>query len=406
MKFDRIIQEWKHRGGRDFIVTLIKKMLLPLSQFIYRVFCYLSINKDVIVFRTEIDFWDNGWALYQYLKKNQKKRYVWLVQSPKQYKKESETLFVSYDSIGLHLKACYYLARARFVFVTHGLGDLKLTRRKGQTIVNLSHGCGYKNFKGISKSLRANYDYGIVVSSFFIKSQALFLQCDEKILLPLGYPRNDVLLANLGDGQNNPFVLGEKIKKLVLWMPTFRSTKRYKFSENSCDNETGLPLLSTEEDLRSFDSFLNQLGVFILLKVHYLQAEKNSFKEHFTNIIVIRDEDIVNKGLQLYEIVGKTDALLTDYSSITTDYLLTDKPIGFILDDINSYIKDRGFAFENVTSLMPGAHIYNIEQLKQFIYGIAEDNDNYKMKRDEMRNQMHDYVDCKNSQRIAEYFGL
>ena len=52
--------------------------------------------------------------------------------------------------------------------------------------------------------------------------------------------------------------------------------------------------------------------------------------------------------------LGSSDALITDYSSVYFDYLLLDKPIGFTVDDMELYIKDRGFIFNNPEEYMPG----------------------------------------------------
>ncbi len=407
--FDRLVEELKNGGIKSFLIKVQKRLLLPFSQFSYWICRYLPIVDNFIVFRTERDFWDNGWAFYQYLLHSPQAKtwkFIWLVDSPSCYPEVERTRFVSFSPIGVHIAAYYYIARTRFIFFTHGLSLVPLVRRNGQTVINLCHGCGYKSGKGVAKKLTANYDYAMVVGKFFVEPQAKFLHCESRIILPLGFPRNDVLLNNLGVGMDNPFISGQNCKKVLLWMPTYRAAKLYKLSELSSDNVTGLPLLDDDAKVLQFNDFLKSIHVVVILKIHYLQAEKKTFSKKFSNIVIIKDCDLVDRDLQLYQVVGRTDALLTDYSSIATDYLLADKPMGFILDDIDNYISDRGFVFDDVTSIMPGNHIYNIEQLYDFINAVVNDKDLHHRWRTEVRNKMYDYTDNLSSQRIAEYFGI
>ena len=405
----KIVQEYKVSGFKGLLIKIFKRVTLPISQMFYWAFCYLPIDKKIIVFRTEIDFWDNGWAFYQFLKntpKAHKFKFIWLVDNPSAFSNSKRTKFVSFGSVGTHIIAYYYIAKSQYIFFTHGMGLVPLKKKKGQIVINLCHGCGIKSGKGVSKKLRANFDWAIVTSKFFIESQANFLHCDKQLILPLGFPRNDLLLHNIGLNRNNPLVKEMNFRKVVLWMPTYRAAKLLKLSEMASDNSTGLPLLDDDNKILAFNNFLRENQVVVILKIHYLQADKKSFNKEYSNIVVIKDNDLVEKHLQLYQVVGYTDALLTDYSSISTDYLLTDKPMGFILDDMDHYVKDRGFVFDDVTSIMPGEHIYNKEQLYGFINAVVNDIDTHKEWRADVRARMHDYTDDNSSQRIAEYLNL
>ena len=405
----RISQEFEVGGLKGMSIKILKRITLPISQVFYWAFNCLPIDKNIIFFRTEIDFWDNGWAFYQFLintPKANKFKYIWLVDTPSEFSNSERTKFVSYGPVGIHILAYYYIAKARYIFFTHGMGLVPLKKRKDQVVINLCHGCGIKSGKGVAKRIRANFDFAIVTSHFFVESQAIFLHCDKQLILPLGFPRNDLLLHNIDLGQNNPFIKEIQFRKVILWMPTFRAAKLLKLSELSSDNATGLPLLDDDIKVQKFNDFLKDRQTVVLLKIHYLQADKDIFNRKFTNIIFLKDGDFVSKGLQLYQVIGKTDALLTDYSSITTDYLLTDKPMGFILDDIDNYIKDRGFVFDNVTSIMPGEHIYTIDQLYGFVNDVVNDIDPHKKWRADIKAKMFDNADDKSSERIANYFGM
>ena len=54
---------------------------------------------------------------------------------------------------------------------------------------------------------------------------------------------------------------------------------------------------------------------------------------------------------------------------------------------------------------MPGSHIYNLQDLYQFLGNISKKADNHSLERKKINDIMHNETDhyCK---RIAEYFNL
>ena len=53
----------------------------------------------------------------------------------------------------------------------------------------------------------------------------------------------------------------------------------------------------------------------------------------YTNIRYVTEEMLQKSGIQLYELVGLMDGLISDYSSIAVDYMLLDRPLGYVLTD-------------------------------------------------------------------------
>ena len=405
----RIKAEIHNRGFEELFIAVMNRVTIPFSKVAYWIFCFIPIDKHIIVFRTEIDYWDNGWALYDYLLKhdsNSNYQFIWLVKAPSMYNKIDHVRFVSFGGWGIHLSAYYYIARAQFIIYTHGMGLIPLFRRNGQTIINLCHGCAFKTPKGVAKPFTANFDYAVSISHFFNYPISVFLQCDKDRIIPLGYPRNDLLINSVSEGKDNPFANDMDISKVIIWMPTFRASKLYKLSEESCDNETGLPLLDKEYKIIDFNEVLRRKRVLVILKVHHLQAKKEIFTKHYSNIIIITDNEVIKKGCQLYQILGKSDALLTDYSSVATDYLLVNKPIGYIIDDIEKYKSDRGFSIENVESYMPGDHIVDFNQLVSFVDDIATGIDIHYKWRQNITKMMYENIDDNSCKRICEYFHI
>ena len=50
-----------------------------------------------------------------------------------------------------------------------------------------------------------------------------------------------------------------------------------------------------------------------------------SVRTILTNIVYLENKDLADNGLQLYEFINCSDALVCDYSSVAIDYLLLDR---------------------------------------------------------------------------------
>lgn len=148
---------------------------------------------------------------------------------------------------------------------------------------------------------------------------------------------------------------------------------------------------------------MNNSGI---IKPHPYQNDLKFLNLNLTNIIKFTNEDLAMKSVSLYELIGQVDALLTDYSSVYFDFLLTQKPIGFVLDDIHEYRDKRGFVVENPLELMPGEKIYNEEEFVGFIKNTCNGIDNYKDERKRINDLANKYQDNKNCERILDFLGI
>ena len=57
------------------------------------------------------------------------------------------------------------------------------------------------------------------------------------------------------------------------------------------------------------------------------------------------------RSLSLYELLGATDLLISDISSVVIDYLLLDRPIIHAFSDLGEYESSRGFTVEPIESI-------------------------------------------------------
>ncbi|MFR1380466.1 MAG: CDP-glycerol glycerophosphotransferase family protein, partial [Clostridium neonatale] len=120
------------------------------------------------------------------------------------------------------------------------------------------------------------------------------------------------------------------------------------------------------------------------------------------NILFLTQNDIENKKINLYSLFNETDALLTDYSSVNFDYLLLNKPIGYVIDDFENYKNRPGFAMKNPLDVMPGDKLYSVKDLYRFIETLLKGEDNYRESREKVNEWANKYHDNKNCERLLK----
>ncbi|MEG0692309.1 MAG: CDP-glycerol glycerophosphotransferase family protein, partial [Oscillospiraceae bacterium] len=110
--------------------------------------------------------------------------------------------------------------------------------------------------------------------------------------------------------------------------------------------------------------------------------------------------ELDKSDVQLYHLVSQCDVLLTDYSSIYFDYLLLNRPIGFIIDDIEEYNQKRGFVTKEPLELMPGEKMKTIEELNHFLETIGNHKDEYVEERARVNEIVNQYKDNQSAKRL------
>ncbi|MCR9583669.1 CDP-glycerol glycerophosphotransferase family protein, partial [Vibrio alginolyticus] len=94
------------------------------------------------------------------------------------------------------------------------------------------------------------------------------------------------------------------------------------------------------------------------------------------------------------------DVLITDYSSVYIDYLLTDKPIIFVNGDIDSYLTEDRELYYDYNSVTPGIKCSTWNDVISAIEIIKTRGDTYHAERQKVRDCFHFYYDGNSSQRV------
>ncbi|AVQ27310.1 glycosyl transferase [Fusobacterium ulcerans] len=379
-------------------MKIIKKFMILLDKFIPK--------SNIIIFNSFIELTDNSFAIYKYLKeKLPAYKYIWITEnkSINSNKRENSRTKI-YPKISL--AGIYYFLRSKYIFTTHGLYS-NFSSNKNRKIINLWHGMPLKPIgnldKRTNKTIETKYDMIIATSELFQCFMAKAFNIDINKVIITGQPRNDLLYEET-DFFCKINLKKEKFKKILMWMPTFRKSivdSESSWAKDGKYVENYISILPFSK-LSNLNKLLEKKQFLLILKLHpfdILQEEK--FKE-FTNIIILKNEDLENIDEHLYPLLGTTDALITDYSSVWIDYEILNKPIFFAIHDYEEYKNTRGLLFEDFINISP----YPVIDTYEKFIGFLENYENIDMNNREFTNKYNKYKDNKSCERIIKYLRL
>ncbi len=315
---------------------------------------------------TDGKFIDNSKYLYLYTKVHYPHIHtIWIskdIATSTQLRKKGINAYYEFSLLGM-----LYSMRAKYVFVSsHIPNDVNPYTIGNSKIVQLWHGVPlkviewdrfprvketlmYKLVKFFDKKIFSlfSYDYLLVPSIRLIEifKRAFDIPEDSRLIIA-GYPRNQAFLTPRAfkdqDKDEHITRIEKKISEYsaaIFYLPTFREayefnpfSKKYKFDK--------------------LMELLKEQNILLLIKPHprdtnlirYLKKLKNQ-EDHVL---------VLSPYIDIYPLLTKCSILITDYSSIFFDFMLTRKPIIFAAFDLDEYLsKDRGTYFE-YTQIVPG----------------------------------------------------
>lgn len=372
---------------RDIIVLFVKN--IPL--------------KNIIIIESHNDFDCNGGAFYNYLLKNgfnKKYRIVWLLKHPDKKPKHLPPNVECYPIYTPNIKKDVRICTAKFLLADNVMTEKK---QKNQISVYLGHGTGgLKNIKGLTK-FDDNCDYVLIQSRAYspIQAEQYSLTNTPEKMIFIGYPIHDELMKS--DKSELLKVTVNKYDKVILWMPTFRKGIAFRRDDGG-DTPLGIPLIKKNTEYEELNKFLAKHNALLIIKIHPMQDLKSLSIKDTSNIIILTAEDVKEKEIDNYRLMRCTDALISDYSGAAYDYLQLNRPIGYILNDMDEY--KLGFVVEDIHSLLAGPEIYTFEDMLVFLNSVINNEDNYSEKRNEIRNYIYEYHDSDNCKRLADFLKL
>ena len=228
-------------------------------------------------------------------------------------------------------------------FTSAGLPAYGTGLHKKRQIINLWHGVPLKKIALLDPNLKKaariyfkkifseNYTCILTTSHELIPLMARSFAVSEDKIKVWGQPRNDGLFQK-NDCRE---ILGQlfpdlpEYTKTVLYAPTFRDYGQVQL----------FPFKDFDQE--QLEAFLEEKNMLLFIRTHV--AEQGSAAPYLGKRIRFLGNE---QAEDVTGILNIFDCLITDYSSIYIDYLLTDKPMIFLPYDRQQYLDGRGMNFD------------------------------------------------------------
>lgn len=396
----------KQKLKKNKLVKLFIMVVCPIPYPTYYDKC--KVDKNVVLYES---FYGKGMtcgpkAIFDELKSRPECKdlmHVWVVDDDKskawlekigEYKSTLNVTFVKIKS-----RAYYkYLATAGYL-INNSTFPPCFTKKPEQVYVNTWHGIplklmGYempngnievanteRNFLQASYLLSPNSHH----TNMYTKSYKLNGIFEGKII-ETGQARTDTIFKSdrdlVLDKLINAGIAIDKNKKIVMYAPTWKGENFNRAEVNAGE----------------YVAFYNEVissskNVQVLIKPHQVVYNKLKNNAELSGCLVAPSFDT-------NEILSAVDVLVSDYSSIYFDFLVTGRPILFYIPDVDEYKETRGI-YEAVSKL-PGPATDNIDELCGWISDIQNAVSSYKQVYDELKSSMCKYDDGHVSKRIVD----
>jgi CDP-glycerol glycerophosphotransferase (TagB/SpsB family) len=383
-----------------------KFLLYALMTPIYWISRLIPKNNNIWIFGAWFgeQYNDNSKYLFEYVNQYHPQiKAIWLSKNKiiiDQIRTKGYNAYHAYS-----IKGFIYSAKAKVGIVNMGIIDLNKFIPP-DTIINLWHGIPLKKIMyddEINKSLTNNRIKKLKKLVFpftrYPENSEMMIACapeDQKNIasafkLPVekvkitGYPRNDALFVPKIDELSN--------SHKVLYTPTHRRAGKINIGKLLVNG------------IFEIDNELNKLNTTLYIKLHFYhqneidQLENTINIHNLSNIKIVKDKDIEG---DIYTYLSKFDTLITDYSSIYFDYLLTNKPIIFAPFDLDDYLKNDREQYYNYNDVTPGPKCANWPEICKWIALFKANPSLYSNERESIKNKFHQFQNSNSSKRVCE----
>lgn len=258
-----------------------------------------------------------------------------------------------------------------------------------RSVFHLGHGAPIKciglgeKYYNLLKSIyyrviRSNFSYFASTSPIFDDAWKSCLNLTDEQIIRLPQARNDVVC------KKSTLTLNDTYKN-ILYAPTWRP-----FSDT---------ILFPFDDFSLFelDDFLIQNNFRIHLRLHpNFESVISSDLVNLKNIEICRKADVED----INEVINDFDVLITDYSSIYVDFLLTEKPLMFLPYDLDEYEQRIGLSVDYM-EFTPGPKPKTFLQFKSELRNLLT-NDRYYKEEVENTNQVLNPIKSNHSEVAAK----
>lgn len=362
-----------------------------------------TVNENYVLYQSRDgkSMTDSPYAVFLNLLQNKKYSnllHVWVADSNIKLKEWSHS-YSQFKNVKFVLKESEeyleYLTKSKYI-LNNSTFPAYFTKKSSQIYINTWHGTPLKfmgldvedNLLGSQNIIKNFLSSDIIVSpnkhTTNVFNRAFRLDgLHNGELLEIGYPRIDLTLNSdknevLNRLRQNGVSVGDR--KILLLAPTWRG------------QDVNKPEDSIEEIYHMVMELRNSTNYQVLIKVHPF-AYKIALKYKKLLPFLIPDTFDTN------ELLSAVDLLVTDYSSIFFDYLVTDNPIIFYSDDYEEYENERGFYVE--PEELPGPSAYDLNSLLAYVLNIDEIKEKYISKYENFKEMYVPYEDGKVTEKLV-----
>ena len=379
-----------------FLRVLNKLNLLKPFSKLYNT----PINKKIICFGSMMgkEFIDNPKYLFLYLISKSNYHCYWFTSSRNVFNRLKEN---GYSVVfNYSFKAIKILNKAGYLIFGWGLGDfIRISFSKDTVKILTWHGHQFKRLDTDWKHLPENErkkifrDYGknfymISPSKSVNKFISSAFQIESNKIFVTGLPRNDIFFQvdeKFIESIKKKYNISKKFKRIILYAPTFRNQQLI----------AEFPL--NEEDFKDLNNFLKVTNTLLICKAHF--ANKVILFKNSNNVKVIE------KFVDIQELVIISDILITDYSTIYFDFILMQKPAILFTYDLEQYIKYPGI-YHKLEDIAIGPIVKNGKELVNSLKTSSNWIPKFKNRIIEVRNKYWDYHDGNSCERFFNKFNL
>lgn len=264
--------------------------------------------------------------------------------------------------------------RARVCVTTHGLYGSP--PRHARHVVNLWHGEFGKLIGSLAGEPRRHVDWMPVSGqlSRLVRSAEFGIPPDR--ISVVGTPRQSLLVPGPSTGDSGP---------AVVWAPTYRRTDRGRARVDGSEDA-----LTAGDGPRSpaLLSVLDEHEATLWFRPH--PADSRGMSDEVGGRVRLADDAALQaRGTTFYELLASADVLVTDYSSIWVDWLLTQRPAISFCPDLTSYRSGRGLVLEPHEAWFPGPVVTTSAELAEALDRVLGGDDPHAQRRAGLRAQLH-----------------
>lgn len=372
------------------LTTLKTQTLSVLIQFMSWI---VPKKKGLIVFRqlhNSKQFTGNIKALMIYMTNNHPEFQPVLISKNQQLLKEAKDLKlkVEYNRI----TTIKLLLRAQHIVLD--VPDPMLASGRF-SIIQVWHGTGFKNIgilhnpknedqKAYAKRQQKHHQNDkIIVTTSSADAKKKARSFGTKNTVITGLPRNDIFFSQKSSiGKIKTKYSLSSYDKIISYTPTFR------------DYETAPPF--SEDAWQGLNEILKKQNKVFIVKKHPWDTLIKVPNNH-SNIL-----DLSDKIEDVQELLLITDLLISDYSSIVTDFAITGKPILFYMYDFELYKKGRSIYYD-LEKIFPKPFAFNQVELLAMLTDLSWKNSPmYINSYSEFQKTFHCYKDGNSCKRLVE----